>query len=102
MAVEIFEGNIASEMTLGEAIIRGILPEPKYVIATYSYKKELDQLKKRIKNLSNKGLIEENKNFWNSCGGHWSRRMVWMMFFQSIVKEKRQIHSFLFQQGTYG
>lgn len=55
MAVEIFEGNIASEMTLGEAIIRGILPEPKYVIAMYSYKKELDQLKKRIKNLSNKG-----------------------------------------------
>ena len=41
MAVEIFEGNIASEMTLGEAIIRGILPEPKYVIAMYSYKKEL-------------------------------------------------------------
>lgn len=61
MAVEIFEGNIASEMTLGEAIIRGILPEPKYVIAMYSYKKELDQLKKRIKNLSNKGLIEENQ-----------------------------------------
>lgn len=61
MAVEIFEGNIASEMTLGEAIIRGILPEPKYVIAMFSYKKELDQLKKRIKNLSNKGLIEENQ-----------------------------------------
>lgn len=61
MAVEIFEGNIASEMTLGEAIIRGILPEPKYVIAMYSYKKELEQLKKRIKNLSNKGLIEENQ-----------------------------------------
>ena len=61
MAVEIFDGNIASEMTLGEAIIRGILPEPKYVIAMYSYKKELDQLKKRIKNLSNKGLIEENQ-----------------------------------------
>lgn len=61
MAVEIFEGNIASEMTLGEAIVRGILPEPKYVIAMYSYKKELDQLKKRVQNLSNKGLIEENK-----------------------------------------
>lgn len=61
MAVEIFEGNIASEMTLGEAIIRGILPEPKYVIAMYSYKKELEQLKKRIKNLSNNGLIEENQ-----------------------------------------
>ena len=61
MAEEIFEGNIASEMTLGEAIVRGILPEPKYVIAMYSYRKELEQLKKRIQNLSNRGLIEENK-----------------------------------------
>ena len=61
MAVEIFDGNIASEMTLGEAIVRGLLPDPKYVIAMYSYKKELDQLKKRVQNLSNKGLIEENK-----------------------------------------
>ena len=33
MAEEIFDGKIASEMTLGEAIVRGILPEPKYVIA---------------------------------------------------------------------
>lgn len=45
MAEELFEGNIASEMTLGEAIVREILPEPKYVIAMYSYKKELEQLK---------------------------------------------------------
>ena len=61
MAEEIFDGKIASEMTLGEAIVRGILPEPKYVIAMYSYKKELDQLKKRIQALSNQGLITENQ-----------------------------------------
>ena len=61
MAEELFEGNIASEMTLGEAIVRKILPEPKYVIAMYSYKKELEQLKKRIEGLSNPGLISENE-----------------------------------------
>lgn len=61
MAEELFEGNIASEMTLGEAIVREILPEPKYVIAMYSYKKELEQLKKRIEGLSNPGLISENE-----------------------------------------
>ena len=61
MAEEIFDGKIASEMTLGEAIVRGILPEPKYVIAMYSYKKELDQLKKRVQALSNQGLITENQ-----------------------------------------
>ncbi len=61
MADELFEGNIASEMTLGEAIVREILPEPKYVIAMYSYKKELEQLKKRIEGLSNPGLVSENE-----------------------------------------
>ena len=61
MAEEIFDGKIASEMTLGEAIVREILPEPKYVIAMYSYKKELDQLKNRIQALSNQGLIAENQ-----------------------------------------
>lgn len=61
MAEEIFDGKIASEMTLGEAIVREILPEPKYVIAMYSYQKELEQLKKRIRTLSNQGLITENQ-----------------------------------------
>lgn len=61
MAEEIFGGNIASEMTLGEAIVRGILPEPKYVIAMYSYKKELERLQKRVQALTNQGLVEENR-----------------------------------------
>lgn len=30
---ELFDGHIASEMTLGEAIVRGILPTPNYVTA---------------------------------------------------------------------
>lgn len=64
MAEEMFEGNIASEMTLGEAIIKKILPEPKYVIAMYSYQKELQQLKMKIESLSNQGLVaESNKLF---------------------------------------
>ena len=61
MAEEIFNGKIASEMTLGEAIAREILPEPKYVIAMYSYQKQLEQLKKRIQTLSNQGLVTENQ-----------------------------------------
>lgn len=31
MAEELFDGHVASEMTLGEAIVRGILPALKYV-----------------------------------------------------------------------
>lgn len=38
MAEELFEGNVASQMTLGEAIVRGILPSPKYITALYEYK----------------------------------------------------------------
>lgn len=41
MADELFEGNVASEISLGEAIARGILVAPKYVISIYSYQKEL-------------------------------------------------------------
>lgn len=36
MADELFDGNIASEMTLGEAIVRGILAAPKYVLSVFS------------------------------------------------------------------
>ena len=44
MADELFEGNIASEMTLGEAIARGILAAPKYVLSVYSYQKDLENI----------------------------------------------------------
>lgn len=37
MSDELFDGNVASEMTLGEAIVRGILNPPKYVLSVFSY-----------------------------------------------------------------
>ena len=60
MAQEIFEGNVASEMTLGEAIARGILATPKYVLSLYSYEKELKKLVRQVAALENKGLAYEN------------------------------------------
>lgn len=53
MADELFDGNIASEMTLGEAIVRGILAAPKYVLSVFSYQKELEKYKERIKRAKN-------------------------------------------------
>ncbi|MFI3327407.1 MAG: Helicase associated domain protein [Clostridia bacterium] len=50
MADELFDGNIASEMSLGEAIVRGILPAPKYVTALFSYKSQLKKYENKIKN----------------------------------------------------
>jgi len=48
MADELFEGCIASQMSLGEAIARGILPTPTYVISMYSYKEEMERLQKKV------------------------------------------------------
>ena len=51
MAEELFAGNIASEMTLGEAIARGILAAPKYIISVYSYQEELKRYETRVHRL---------------------------------------------------
>ena len=48
MAEELFEGNIASEMTLGEAIVRGIVAKPKYISTLFSYQKELEKYEKKF------------------------------------------------------
>lgn len=48
MADELFNGNIASQMTLGEAIVRGILKPPVYVTSAYIYQNEFDRLKSRV------------------------------------------------------
>ena len=44
MADELFDGNVASEMTLGEAIVRGILPAPKYVTTVFRYGRDLARI----------------------------------------------------------
>ena len=48
MADELFDGNIASEMTLGEAIVRGILHPPKYVVSVFSYQHEYERYCRRV------------------------------------------------------
>jgi superfamily II DNA or RNA helicase len=50
MADELFEGTIANEITLQEAIARNILPAPYYVSALYSFKEEVEQIQQDISN----------------------------------------------------
>lgn len=59
MAEELFEGNIASELTLGEAIARGILAAPKYVTSIYSFQKELKKYERRIQCTKNMAVRDE-------------------------------------------
>ncbi|MBE6550993.1 MAG: hypothetical protein E7665_02535 [Ruminococcaceae bacterium] len=63
MAVELFDGNIASEMTLGEAIVRGILNAPKYVLSVFSYKDDLEKYQKRIKSSKSKVVRDEAERY---------------------------------------
>lgn len=46
MTDEFFDGNIASEISLGEAIVRGILAPPKYVLSAFSCQKDLEKISK--------------------------------------------------------
>ena len=48
MAGELFDGNIASEMTLGESITRGILDPPRYGLTAFSLESDLKKYEARI------------------------------------------------------
>ncbi len=54
MAAELFNGSIASQMTLGEAIVRGILTPPRYVLSVFSYQKDLEKYRRRVENARGK------------------------------------------------
>ena len=59
MADELFDGNIASEMTLGEAVVRGILAPPEYVLSIYSCSKDIEKYQTRIRKAKTKAMRDE-------------------------------------------
>ena len=63
MADELFDGNIASEMTLGEAIVRGILDPPKYIMTVYSYSSDLERYSRRVKSIRNQSQREAAEEY---------------------------------------
>ncbi|MDE6830993.1 MAG: Helicase associated domain protein, partial [Lachnospiraceae bacterium] len=66
MSDELFGGNIASEMTLGEAIVRGILNPPKYVLSVYSYQKDLEKYQRRVRRAKNKAVRDAGEEQLNA------------------------------------
>lgn len=54
MAQELFDGKIASQMSLGEAIVHGILNPPKYVLSMYYYQNTLEKYERRVKKTKSK------------------------------------------------
>lgn len=63
MSDELFDGNIASEMTLGQAIVRGILNSPKYVTALYSYQKDFEKYEYRVKHAQSKIVRDAGEKY---------------------------------------
>ncbi len=61
MAEELFEGCVASKMTLGEAVAEKILLAPLYVVSMYSYQKELERLEVRVKSGRDFSLRKQNE-----------------------------------------
>ena len=63
MAEELFDSRVASNMTLGEAVVRGILPAPKYVTTVYQYQKALAKYQARVDNLRTPGIQDVNQKY---------------------------------------
>lgn len=63
MFEEHFDGHIASEMTLDEAVVRGILPAPNYVTTVYQYQKDLARYQTRVDNLRSPGIQDANQKY---------------------------------------
>ena len=63
MAEELFDSRVASDMTLGEAIVRGILPAPNYVTTVYQYQKDLARYQTRVDNLRSPGIQDVNQKY---------------------------------------
>ena len=63
MAMELFDGNVASEMTLGEAIALGILAAPKYVVSIYSCQKELEKYQSRVRRTKNRAVRDAAQKY---------------------------------------
>lgn len=63
MAEELFDGHIASEMTLGEAVVRGILPAPKYVTTIYQYQHGLERYQQRISTMRSRRQRDRSEQY---------------------------------------
>ena len=63
MAEELFDSRVASNMTLGEAVVMDILPAPKYVTTVYQYQKALAKYQARVDNLRTPGIQDVNQKY---------------------------------------
>ena len=59
MAEELFDGCVASEMTLGEAIVRGILKAPTYIASLWAYREDYRRWQSRAGRAKSRAVRDE-------------------------------------------
>lgn len=67
MAEELFHGNIASEISLAEAMAKGILPVPTYIQGIYSFQEDLDKFQARIDRLTDEDAKSRFQDLLNQA-----------------------------------
>ena len=77
MVNELFDGNIASEMTLGEAIVRGILNPPKYVLSVFAYQEDNKSWKAVCAIPSQRQRATKQSNILKLCAALWKKPTAW-------------------------
>lgn len=58
MAEELFDGCVVSEMTISEAIVRGILNPPRYILSIYFYSEGPREIRKAVHSAKNKAASD--------------------------------------------
>ena len=103
MAEELFDGHVASEMSLGEAIVRGILPAPKYVTTVFKYQQDLARYQNRVNNLRSPGIQDVNQKYLDALKRALGQAEgLDKVFCPPHHQQKRQVHRVLLRQGTHG
>lgn len=59
------EGHIASEISLDEAIVWGVLPTPKHVTTVFQYKNEQEKYQLQIRTMRLAALRDESQKYLN-------------------------------------
>jgi len=88
LADELFDGNIASKMSLGEVIVRGILNPPKYALSVFSYQKDLEKYQQRIQSVKSKADRYESEKYLEALHRTLEKADALNEFFQKHMENR--------------
>ena len=63
MADELFDGCVSSEITLADAIVKGILRPPKYVLSLFKYQGSVQKFENRIRSCKSRAVRDAAQGY---------------------------------------